>query len=136
MIKRNATIGSGATTWYTGWINILFPFVDAQKSSNKYCVPYEMTRDYVKQGIKNYEFDPFGGGHDKQVYGDGIEPSDYPCGLAKAPVIWDYLGTEFNLFFVSGFVGAKQDEKSLELSPVIGWFIGEQGQPQKDQDYW
>ena len=50
---------------------------------------------------------------------------DFPTGLASAPVTWDKLGTEIKLRFLAGFVGFKQDEKTLEICPNISWCIGE-----------
>ena len=37
MIKRGGTLGSGYRTWFNGWINIFFPYI--QKDFNRYCVP-------------------------------------------------------------------------------------------------
>ena len=38
-----------------------------------------------------------------------------------------YYDFQFKLKFISGFIGVKQDEKNgFELSPMVGWVIGEQ----------
>merc|ERR1719242_359212 len=51
MIKRCGTVLCGDTdTHLSGWFNILFPFMGST-SKNKYCVPYSMKNDYVKQGL-------------------------------------------------------------------------------------
>merc|ERR1712159_884412 len=41
MIKRGGTNGSGARTWFNGWINILFPYI--LDKPNPYTVPYSPT---------------------------------------------------------------------------------------------
>ena len=41
-----------------------------------------------------------------------------------------YIGLEFQMEFLVGFVGVKQDKETLELRPEIGWAIrntGKQG---------
>jgi len=40
MIKRGSTGGSGSITWFSGWINILFPFLD-KGEKNEFTVPYD-----------------------------------------------------------------------------------------------
>ena len=39
------------------------------------------------------------------------------------PVLWDYYGTEIDLTFNAGFIGATQDQETDVISPVVGWFI-------------
>lgn len=76
-------------------------------------LPYSSSNKYVTEGKdcpqKNMDH--------------GLDPEKYPDGLATAPVIWDYLGTEFKLEFKSGFVGATQDQISGVVTPVVGWFM-------------
>ncbi len=47
MVKRGGTQGSGARTWYSGWINVFFPIL-AKKKANPYCVPYSPKAPYVR----------------------------------------------------------------------------------------
>ena len=39
------------------------------------------------------------------------------------PVLWDYYGTEIDLTFNAGFIGATKDQETGVISPVVGWFI-------------
>ena len=110
MIKRGARHGSGGWSWYSGWINIFFPYIKG--NHNEFCVPYCSSSDYISMGIKDA--------------GKGNDINNYPYGLASAPVKWEYCGCEFKLKFISGFIGTTQDKYSKELSPVVGWVIGEQ----------
>eukprot|EP01084_Bolivina_argentea_P199757 341740_1 len=108
--------GSGGPTpeQYWGWINVFFPYMQAYKGvfeENRICFePYEMS--------KYNSLTRFGNG--------GCECSKFPTGLSSAPVTWKDINTGkiYKLKFYSGFMGYKQDEKSLELSPVASWFIG------------
>jgi len=111
MIKRGAVRGSGGYSFFSGWFNILYPFM-GNTSKNRYCVPYAMEKEYVQQGLTGW-----------RQGGRGGDVNDYPTGLAKAPVSWDYHGKELELQFVAGFVGYQQDAKSLEICPNLGWCI-------------
>ena len=49
-----------------------------------------------------------------------------------------YIGLEFQMEFLVGFVGVKQDKETLELRPEIGWAIrntGKQGIKVDDTNY-
>lgn len=41
----------------------------------------------------------------------------------KADFYWIYQGLEFQMEFLAGCVGVKQDKETLELRPEIGWAI-------------
>jgi len=116
MCKRGGTSGSGARTYYNGWINIFFPFI--LERPNQYMKPYSDDAGYVKEGRNP--------GRYSRPCPDGVQGpdcSDFPCGLASAPVEWDYNGTNINLTFKAGFIGAEQDQSSGVIKPQIGWFI-------------
>ena len=111
MIKRGASYGSGSRSWYSGWINAFFPFVDGGKQ-NKFCVPYLGSNDYIQNGLKQA--------------GAGNDVNKYPYGLASAPVKWKYYELECSLKFIAGFMGVSQDPQTQELSAMVGWVVGEQ----------
>ena len=48
-------------------------------------------------------------------------------GIVKADFYWIYQGLEFQMEFLAGFVGVKQDKETLELRPDIGWAIRDTG---------
>jgi hypothetical protein len=118
MCKRGGTTGSGARTWFNGWMNTLFPYIDRQP--NRYCVPYSSSQGYVTEGREEKFYSMM---HRPPDGAQGPDCADFPNGLSEAPVLWDYLGEEIKLKFVSGFVGATQDPETLTISPHVGWFI-------------
>jgi hypothetical protein len=48
---------------------------------------------------------------------------DFPCLPAKAPFLWKYLGTDYEMEFVGGLIGVAQEPATLRLRPEIGWAI-------------
>merc|ERR1712154_47713 len=52
--------------------------------------------------------------------GGGPDVSEYPTGLASAPVMLDDV---VKMKFLAGFFGYKQDEKTLEITPNVAWCI-------------
>jgi len=53
----------------------------------------------------------------------GPDIADFAVGIAEVPVLWDYYGTEIDLKFNAGFIGATQDQDTGVISPIVGWFI-------------
>jgi hypothetical protein len=117
MCKRGGSSGSGAYTWFNGWVNIFFPYIN--KRWNPFCKPYSADAGYVREGLvwnKTYGFRV-----PEDVRGPDCE--DFGTGMSSAPVLWDYFGTEHKLDFNAGFIGAVQDPTTLQVRPQVGWFI-------------
>merc|ERR550525_2325282 len=119
MIKRGAVEGSGGYDFFSGWFNILFPFLKTTRW-NKYCVPYSMEHAYVGQGLTEFRRLDLFSDCGAETGGD---INEYPTGLSKVPVTWDYHGKILKLQFIAGYVGFQQDLKSLEICPNLGWCI-------------
>jgi hypothetical protein len=45
--------------------------------------------------------------------------------MAKAPFRWEYLDSSYQMEFLAGFVGVRQDAETLALRPEIGWAVHE-----------
>jgi hypothetical protein len=107
MVKRGGTMGSGARTFFSGWINVFFPYlIGTQERSNPFAyVPYdEKTFSVVHKR-------------------PGPDVNFFPSGLSKVSVTWAYFDQEIPLEFNSGFLCAKQDPTTKAISPVICWYI-------------
>jgi hypothetical protein len=124
MCKLGGTRGSGARTWFNGWINIFFPYI--LEHPNPYMVAYSADNWYVKEGRDQGRYSMCAP-RDVQ----GPDCVDFPKGLAGAPVVWDYFGKVIKLQFKAGFVGAEQDQNTGVVRPVVGWAISHDDAPQE-----
>jgi hypothetical protein len=63
---------------------------------------------------------------DYERIGHGPTTVKFPSGLARAPFLWKYLDRRYEMEFLGGFVGVRQEADTLRLRPEIGWAIREQ----------
>ncbi len=56
---------------------------------------------------------------------NGPAPSRFPRLPANVPFVWNYLGTKYEMKFIGGLIGIKQDPLTLCLRPEIGWAVWE-----------
>merc|ERR1711933_12189 len=98
MVKLRGTSGSGAFSFISGWMQILFPILDT--------------------GEMNQNLRPW-----QDMYFEGPEPEHFPDIVSSAPVDWEYLGESFELNLHAGVMGCSQDQTSGALMPVISWFV-------------
>lgn len=93
--------GSGGP-YVNGWINVLFPYLASRSKSylNSYLDPEK-----------------------RKGWRSGPNPDTFPLGLSKVPFKWEYYSQTLNMELIAGFVGATQDEESLEVRPVLGWGV-------------
>lgn len=88
--------------YITGWVIKFFPYVT----------------DGNQKMIKNPYID-----REPEKFMEGLLTNQFNNGLSKADFIWNYLGHKYEMEFLAGFVGIKQDKKSLTLKPEIGWLV-------------
>jgi hypothetical protein len=107
MVKRGGTEGSGAISYFSGWINVFFPYLTgSQQRANPFaCIPYDAKTFSVV--------------HKRP----GPDVNFFPSGLSTVSVIWACFNKEIPLEFNSGFLCAKQDPTTKAISPAIGWYI-------------
>ena len=127
------------TLYYSGWFNVFFPLINPSRNGvarrmdgssqkqadlkfedNKHCIAYSDSNKYVTCGLD-------GGAYGPKMW-------RFPSGISSAPVLYDEVktGEKYDMKFVAGFIGCAQDEKTLEVSPKIGWLIGEKvGMPKR-----
>lgn len=125
-LKRGATSGSGARTFYNGWIHVFFPYLsDDPKGKpvlNRFCQPYSQDADYAQ-----YHGQSWLGMFGDQPPFDGT--TLFPSGISKVPIKWDHLGKIFLLAAESGFYGVKQDPKSKTLECFNAWVVVDADEP-------
>lgn len=99
MVKRIERYGSGASDSVSGWINVLYPYLD--ENENRWAFSAWQRLDQS----------------------NGPDPHDFPQIISSAPVEWDYNGTLIKLHFHAGVLGTVQDPETLALRPRIGWAV-------------
>ena len=86
--------GSGSVTTVSGWISDLFLYINEKKI------------DYTLETRLRYQ------------------PSKFPYALTNTPFIWEYYGKNLNMKFVSGIIGIKiVDESINSITPELGWQV-------------
>lgn len=99
MVGLHRTYGSSASTYLTGWIGTLYP--------------------YLKGGHFNRKMKHW---HDNSL--SGPEPSEIPSDMVSVPVTWKSRVCTSNIHFHTGFLGCTQDrENGGELMPQEGWMV-------------
>jgi hypothetical protein len=54
---------------------------------------------------------------------EGLKTNQFNNGLSKAEFTWNYHDSKYEMEFLAGFIGIKQDKKSFMLRPEIGWLV-------------
>jgi hypothetical protein len=92
--------------YVTGWITAFFPYLKDRESG----------RACARNPWLNKEHTRCGG---------GLTNEYLPGGLARAPFLWSHRGLRYEMEFLGGFVGVKQEAETLRLRPEIGWAVRE-----------
>jgi hypothetical protein len=110
--------GSGGP-YTTGWITAFFPYLKDWRTglaTNKNPWLVRGGQELQELLFPPEKADPYRFGH-------GPTTEAFPSGLTKAPFLWNYLGQSFDMEFLGGFVGIRQDAETLCLRPEIGWAL-------------
>jgi hypothetical protein len=118
----NKLDGGSGGPYTTGWLNAFFPYLkDWQTGLDSHRNP-----SLTKGGTALQELlypPPMA---DPHRLGHGPTTDSFPSGLAWAPFFWNYQGRSFDMEFLGGFVGVRQEAGTLRLRPEIGWAVREQ----------
>jgi hypothetical protein len=114
--KLNEASGGPCTT---GWINAFFPYLVGGSGGATRPSPWLTRGGAALQALLHPT--------DRKRHSVGVGPTteEFPSGLARAPFEWNYLLQRFNMEFLGGFVGVRQDGATLCLTPEVGWAIRE-----------
>jgi hypothetical protein len=110
--KWNGAEGSGTEPYVSGWILTFFPYLNSGGSTLE-------QNSWINQ--------PFARGQ-----GPGLD--SFPQFPAHTPFKWKYLGQDFEMEFVGGLLGVRQDQESLALRPEIGWAVLDKSQLNQFRD--
>jgi hypothetical protein len=112
--------GSGGP-YTNGWITAFFPYLKDWQTGRA-----TIKSPWLAQGGKELQkllYPP--AKSDPHRFGHGPTTEAFPGGLARAPVLWNYLGHSYEMEFLGGFVGVRQEADTLRLRPEIGWAVRE-----------
>jgi hypothetical protein len=113
--------GSGGP-YTTGWITAFFPYLKDWQTGRA----SHQNRWLAKGGkdLRKLLYPP--AASDPYRFGHGPTTEMFPGGLARAPFLWTYFDVPFEMEFLGGFVGVRQEADTLRLRPEIGWAVREQ----------
>jgi len=115
--------GSGGP-YITGWITSFFPYLKDPRTGLA-----SLQNRWIAQGGEPMQKLLYPSHQrDREGMGQGPTLSAFPSGLARAPFRWLYYERSFEMEFLGGLVGVRQDPKTLRLRPEIGWAVREQRQ--------
>jgi len=110
--KWQGPAGSGSPH-VSGWVLKLFPYVDN---------PMKHIR-FVGQTTPNPPIRRNPWLERPPSFRDGPGRDAFPGLPSKAPFLWRYLGTNYEMEFIGGLMGIAQDSVTLRLRPEIGWAV-------------
>jgi hypothetical protein len=111
--KWNGPQGSGDSPYVSGWALNFFPYLNncaakwVQRSGKASDAPSVLRNPWLGSA-RNHK---------------GPGRADFPCLPSKAPFKWFYLDKTFDMSFVGGLIGMRQEEETLFLRPEIGWAV-------------
>lgn len=110
--------GSGGP-YTTGWITAFFPYLKNRETglATKRNPWLEKAGDELQSLLYPRE--------DKDLNPFRHRPTteEFPTGLARATFLWQYFERTFEMEFLGGFVGVRQEKETLRLRPEIGWAV-------------
>lgn len=134
IMRRSIDMVCTTSPYLTGWILRLFPYIGGKRNAwvsepeavERYTNEYTKQLAEIKTGTSKYRRDePL---LDPGEFGlPDLEVSNFPGSMAKANVILNDYGAEYNLELLAGFAGIRQDEKTMALRPEIAWIILDTG---------
>lgn len=103
IFKYNREFGSGAVNYITGWVNVFFPYIGAERNPFAHISSYPKLERHVE--THNYEpndtpalwKDEYIDNHFKK-----LEAGDFPLGLSQAPFTWEYYDQAMKMDLVGG----------------------------------
>lgn len=118
--------GSGGP-YINGWLVDFFPYLQTtgyfHNASNELVDDWREVfanqEDFHEEKIEKRNWLFSGGG------GDGITTESLPGSLCTAPFNWQYLGRQYEMEFIAGFIGFTQSEEDFAVRPKIGWAVRE-----------
>ena len=114
--------GCGRGPFVTGWIVNLFPYLNPITDD----LPFlNAINGAQSDSVATFRRNPWVEIKPSTVNGPKID--HFPHLPAKAPFVWEFMTTKYQMEFIGGLIGIKQDPQTLSLRPEIGWAVWEAG---------
>lgn len=111
--------GSGGPN-VTGWITAFFPYLKEWRTG----LATEKNRWLAQGGTALQSVLYPNSDHEATFrFHQGPKTDAFPSGLARSPFLWQYLDQQYEMEFLGGFVGVRQNPDTLQLRPEIGWAV-------------
>jgi hypothetical protein len=127
-LYKKGEIESGGP-YVRGWITSFFPYLKDRSTGLA-----TLKHEFDKTGLHRLLSPTETGDRDLSQCVGGLTTDRVPAGLARAPFLWEYLGTIFKMEFLGGFVGVQQDPITFALRPEIGWAVRDAPSPEDPED--
>lgn len=132
LFKENNQSGG---PFITGWISYFFPYLKTTVTEKNGIINYKKpgaSKNQILKTIKveglnfdNYKI------HTVQIRNPRLDEDtnfelaldDFPSGKSTVPFKWIYRHENFEMNFISGFIGIKENELSNTLSTDINWIV-------------
>ena len=114
--------GCGSGPFVTGWIVNLFPYLNPSSDE----LPFLDSIDAaLPDSLATFQRNPWIELKPSTVSGPIVD--HFPHLPAKVPFVWGYERNKYQMEFIGGLIGIKQDSQTLCLRPEIGWAVWEAG---------
>ncbi|AXT54621.1 DUF4419 domain-containing protein [Aquimarina sp. AD1] len=119
----------------TGWIADFFPYLKTSITEQNGSIDFSQQSISKDQILKTIQIDDLNFDnykiHKVQIRNPRLTNSndsklkldDFPSGLSIVPFKWNYIDKEFDMNFVSGFMGIKESELNNSLNTDINWIV-------------
>mmetsp|Transcript_10070 Transcript_10070/g.21527 ORF Transcript_10070/g.21527 Transcript_10070/m.21527 type:complete len:414 (-) Transcript_10070:554-1795(-) len=121
--KWNGPAGSGQVAYITGWLTMLFPYLETGERNPAVWQPANKAAAGCGSLGRRRGLNVAGGGPLPRT-----DLADIRASLTATPVTHCIFGQEYKRMFVAGVLGVQQCSDSYALEPIVGWAVTEEKQ--------
>jgi len=121
--KWNGPQGSGEEAYITGWLTMLFPYLETGERNPAVWQPANKAAAGCGSLGRRRGLNVAGGGPLPRT-----DLADIRASLTATPVTHCIFGQEYKRMFVAGVLGVQQCSDSYALEPIVGWAVTEEKQ--------
>jgi hypothetical protein len=107
--------------YITGWITAFFPYLKDWETQKATRQNESLIKD--EEALRKLLY-PFAIDNPRASW-TGLTTEKFPSGLSTSPFVWEYYEQAYEMEFLGGFVGIRQNSDDFFLRPEIGWAVYE-----------